>query len=265
MAGARARGPAPRELRGCGGRPLHPPRPRFARATVTQSSGPGLRGAESSAAVRARPAAGPTLRVGDNSGSSAFPPGQTIHIPGLGEASGPAPGRGARPPPRASQAPEPGSESGSSRGEGASGARTEGAGRVASPARPSASPTPGRSWRGRAGAALGSALRALRLHLQGAGRARPPRQKVGLGGLGWWRPRGRPGAAEAVPGEGRRNFGRPEGFTAVEAGTRGAHKAFVPPVRAAGGRESGMRSASLRRQRANRPTLKSTARADEGG
>lgn len=49
-----------------------------------------------------------------------------------------------------------------------------GAGRVAGPARPRASPAPGRSWRGRSRAALGSAPRALCFTFRCAGRARPP-------------------------------------------------------------------------------------------
>lgn len=55
----------------------------------------------------------------------------------------------------------------------ARGAR-RGAGRVAGPARPRASPAPGRSWRGRSRAALGSAPRALGFTFRCAGRARPP-------------------------------------------------------------------------------------------
>lgn len=66
---------------------------------------------------------------------------------------------------------------------------------MAGPARPRASPAPGRSWRGRSSAALGSAPRALGFTFRGAGRARPPPRarclfpKVGAGvggGAGPW-------------------------------------------------------------------------------
>lgn len=78
----------------------------------------------------------------------------------------------------------------------ARGAR-RGAGRVAGPARPRASPAPGRSWRGRSRAALGSAPRALCFTFRCAGRARPPPgahrlpSKVGAVGRGRFLARGR--------------------------------------------------------------------------
>lgn len=96
-----------------------------------------------------------------------------------------------------------------------------GAGRVAGPARPRASPAPGRSWRGRSRAALGSAPRALCFTFRCAGRARPPPgarrlpAKVGAVGRGG----GLPGSDGGGPTS-----------KAGKVGTHYVHKTLLCPV-----------------------------------
>lgn len=128
---------------------------------------------------------------------------------GAGGSLGLALGRDGQAPSLRSAAPRARPAPGSPRGGSVRGAhrrRGEGARRVAGPARPRASPAPGRSWRGRSSAALGSAPPALGFTFRGAGRAHPPPPrrrlpaKVGAAVGGAAGPRGAGGAG---PGPGR--------------------------------------------------------------